>query len=189
MRPKTTARQLRHALNIGIRGLIRVGQPKMSFAPVSLGLMDGVDVVRGGSVRYGPQNKAASSSTSRPAALLKSLSRAMPARRGNPAHLPRSLRPGNRQPHAGRHRARQDLPPGLGRRLRLPARLLGRGPVQGVQLYGHYVYVDARIREAGPNKDLYLGQPRTAYAQASVKLRKPALLSKTRANFRGGNTF
>lgn len=48
----------------------------MSFAPVSLGLMDGVDVVRGGSVRYGPQNKAASSSTSRPAALLKSFSRA-----------------------------------------------------------------------------------------------------------------
>ena len=45
----------------------------------------------------------------------------MPARRGNPAHLPRSLHPGNRQPHAGGHRARQNLPPGLGRRLRLPA--------------------------------------------------------------------
>ena len=60
----------------------------------------------------------------------------------------------NRQPHAGRHRARQNLPPGLGRRLRLPARLLGRGPVQGVQLYGNYAYVDARIREASLNKGL-----------------------------------
>lgn len=116
--------------------------------------MDGADAVRGGNVRYGPQNKAASSSTSRPAALLKKLFAGMPARRGNPAHLPRSLRPGNRQPHAGRHRARQNLPPGLGRRLRLPARLLGRGPVQGVQLYGNYAYVDARIREAGLNKGL-----------------------------------
>lgn len=155
-RPKTTARQLRHALDIGIRGLIRVGQPKMSFAPVSLGLMDGADVVRGGNVRYGPQNKAASSSTSRPAALLKKLFAGMPARRGNPAHLPRSLHPGNRQPHAGGHRARQNLPPGLGRRLRLPARLLGRSPVQGVQLYGNYayIYMDARIREAGLNKGL-----------------------------------
>jgi hypothetical protein len=143
-------------LDIGIRGLIRVGQPKMSFAPVSLGLMDGADVVRGGNVRYGPQNKAASSSTSRPAALLKKLFAGMPARRGNPAHLPRSLHPGNRQPHAGGHRARQNLPPGLGRRLRLPARLLGRSPVQGVQLYGNYayIYMDARIREAGLNKGL-----------------------------------
>lgn len=33
-------------------------------------------------------------------------------------------------------------------------RLLGRGSVQGVQLYGNYVYVDARIREAGLNKGL-----------------------------------
>lgn len=54
----------------------------------------------------------------------------------------------------GGHRARQNLPPGLGRRLRLPARLLGRGPVQGVQLYGNYAYMDARIREAGLNKGL-----------------------------------
>ena len=64
------------ALNIGIRGLnprlasrstllmdgipvpyAPYGQPQMSFGPVSLGLMDAVDVVRGGgAVRYGPQN-------------------------------------------------------------------------------------------------------------------------------------
>jgi Fe(3+) dicitrate transport protein len=33
------------------------GQPQLSLAPVSLGNMDAVDVVRGaGAVRYGPQN-------------------------------------------------------------------------------------------------------------------------------------
>ena len=33
------------------------GQPQLSFAPVSMGNMDAVDVVRGGgAVRYGPQN-------------------------------------------------------------------------------------------------------------------------------------
>ncbi|TJZ73307.1 TonB-dependent Fe(3+) dicitrate receptor FecA [Chitiniphilus eburneus] len=64
------------ALNFGIRGLnprlasrstvlidgiplpfAPYGQPQLSFAPVSLGNLDAVDVVRGGgSVRYGPQN-------------------------------------------------------------------------------------------------------------------------------------
>ncbi|MHC6224084.1 TonB-dependent Fe(3+) dicitrate receptor FecA [Pseudomonas sp. X10] len=64
------------ALNFGIRGLnprlasrstvlmdgipvpfAPYGQPQLSFAPVSLGNMDAVDVVRGGgAVRYGPQN-------------------------------------------------------------------------------------------------------------------------------------
>ncbi|MBU5873054.1 hypothetical protein JVW08_20300, partial [Vibrio cholerae O1] len=33
------------------------GQPQLSLAPVSIGNMDAVDVVRGGgAVRYGPQN-------------------------------------------------------------------------------------------------------------------------------------
>ncbi|EGH48571.1 iron(III) dicitrate transport protein fecA, partial [Pseudomonas syringae pv. pisi str. 1704B] len=33
------------------------GQPQLSFAPISMGNMDAVDVVRGGgAVRYGPQN-------------------------------------------------------------------------------------------------------------------------------------
>jgi len=64
------------ALNIGIRGLnprlasrstvlidgiplpyAPYGQPQLSFAPVSLGNLEAVDVVRGGgAVRYGPQN-------------------------------------------------------------------------------------------------------------------------------------
>lgn len=64
------------ALNVGIRGLnprlasrstilmdgipvpfAPYGQPQLSLAPVSLGNMDAVDVVRGGgAVRYGPQN-------------------------------------------------------------------------------------------------------------------------------------
>nr|WP_180205754.1 TonB-dependent Fe(3+) dicitrate receptor FecA [Pseudomonas sp. SbOxS1]NYU05907.1 TonB-dependent siderophore receptor [Pseudomonas sp. SbOxS1] len=64
------------ALNFGIRGLnprlasrstvlmdgipvpfAPYGQPQLSFAPVSIGNMDAVDVVRGGgAVRYGPQN-------------------------------------------------------------------------------------------------------------------------------------
>ncbi|MDR6576830.1 TonB-dependent receptor family protein [Pseudomonas fluorescens] len=64
------------ALNFGIRGLnprlasrstvlmdgipvpfAPYGQPQLSFAPISLGNMDAVDVVRGGgAVRYGPQN-------------------------------------------------------------------------------------------------------------------------------------
>ena len=64
------------ALNFGIRGLnprlatrstvlmdgipvpfAPYGQPQLSFAPVSMGNMDAVDVVRGGgAVRYGPQN-------------------------------------------------------------------------------------------------------------------------------------
>lgn len=64
------------ALNFGVRGLnprlaarstvlmdgvpvpfAPYGQPQLSFAPVSLGNMDSVDVVRGGgAVRYGPQN-------------------------------------------------------------------------------------------------------------------------------------
>lgn len=64
------------ALNFGVRGLnprlaarstvlmdgvpvpfAPYGQPQLSFAPLSLGNMDAVDVVRGGgAVRYGPQN-------------------------------------------------------------------------------------------------------------------------------------
>lgn len=64
------------ALNFGVRGLnprlaarstvlmdgipvpfAPYGQPQLSFAPVSLGNMEAVDVVRGGgAVRYGPQN-------------------------------------------------------------------------------------------------------------------------------------
>lgn len=64
------------ALNFGIRGLnprlatrstvlmdgipvpfAPYGQPQLSFAPISMGNMDAVDVVRGGgAVRYGPQN-------------------------------------------------------------------------------------------------------------------------------------
>ena len=64
------------SLNIGIRGLTGrytprstvlldgiplafapYGQPQLSFAPISLGNIDSIDVVRsGGSVRYGPQN-------------------------------------------------------------------------------------------------------------------------------------
>ncbi|PRA63785.1 TonB-dependent siderophore receptor [Pseudomonas sp. MYb187] len=64
------------ALNFGIRGLnprlasrstvlmdgipvpfAPYGQPQLSFAPVTMGNMDAVDVVRGGgAVRYGPQN-------------------------------------------------------------------------------------------------------------------------------------
>ncbi|MGC3983352.1 MAG: TonB-dependent Fe(3+) dicitrate receptor FecA [Pseudorhodoferax sp.] len=64
------------ALNFGVRGLnprlaarstvlmdgvpvpfAPYGQPQLSFAPISLGNMDSVDVVRGGgAVRYGPQN-------------------------------------------------------------------------------------------------------------------------------------
>lgn len=64
------------ALNIGVRGLTQrltprstvlmdgiplsvapYGQPQLSLAPVSLGTLQSVDVVRGGgSVRYGPQN-------------------------------------------------------------------------------------------------------------------------------------
>jgi Fe(3+) dicitrate transport protein len=64
------------AMNIGIRGLnprlttratvlidgipfpfAPYGQPQLSFAPVTLGNLDAVDVVRGGgAVRYGPQN-------------------------------------------------------------------------------------------------------------------------------------
>ncbi len=64
------------AMNFGIRGLnprlatrstvlmdgipvpfAPYGQPQLSFAPVSMGNMDAVDVVRGGgAVRYGPQN-------------------------------------------------------------------------------------------------------------------------------------
>lgn len=64
------------SLNIGVRGLTGrytprstvlldgiplafapYGQPQLSFAPVSLGNIDSIDVVRsGGSVRYGPQN-------------------------------------------------------------------------------------------------------------------------------------
>ena len=64
------------ALNFGVRGLnprlaarstvlmdgipvpfAPYGQPQLSFAPVSIGNMDAVDVVRGGgAVRYGPQN-------------------------------------------------------------------------------------------------------------------------------------
>ncbi|WP_163014521.1 TonB-dependent receptor plug domain-containing protein, partial [Pseudomonas viridiflava] len=64
------------ALNSGIRGLnprlasrstvlmdgipvpfAPYGQPQLSLAPLSLGNMDAVDVVRGGgAVRYGPQN-------------------------------------------------------------------------------------------------------------------------------------
>ncbi|NER66445.1 TonB-dependent siderophore receptor [Pseudomonas sp. MAFF212427] len=64
------------ALNFGIRGLnprlasrstvlmdgvpvpfAPYGQPQLSFAPISLGNLDAVDVVRGGgAVRYGPQN-------------------------------------------------------------------------------------------------------------------------------------
>jgi len=64
------------ALNIGVRGLTArmsprslvmldgvpvsfapYGQPQLSLAPVSLGNMESIDVVRGaGSVRYGPQN-------------------------------------------------------------------------------------------------------------------------------------
>lgn len=64
------------SLNIGVRGLTGrytprstvlldgiplavapYGQPQLSFAPVSLGNMESIDVVRsGGAVRYGPQN-------------------------------------------------------------------------------------------------------------------------------------
>ncbi|TPQ32931.1 TonB-dependent receptor family protein [Cupriavidus pinatubonensis] len=64
------------SLNIGVRGLTGrysprstvlldgipmavapYGQPQLSFAPVSLGNIDSIDVVRsGGAVRYGPQN-------------------------------------------------------------------------------------------------------------------------------------
>ena len=64
------------AMNFGIRGLnprlatrstvlmdgipvpfAPYGQPQLSFAPISMGNMDAVDVVRGGgAVRYGPQN-------------------------------------------------------------------------------------------------------------------------------------
>lgn len=64
------------ALNVGVRGLnprlssratilmdgipvpnAPYGQPQLSFAPISLGNMDAIDVVRdGGAVRYGPQN-------------------------------------------------------------------------------------------------------------------------------------
>ncbi|GGC02876.1 amino acid ABC transporter substrate-binding protein [Oxalicibacterium flavum] len=64
------------ALNVGVRGLTArmsprslimldgvpvsfapYGQPQLSLAPVSLGNMESIDVVRGaGSVRYGPQN-------------------------------------------------------------------------------------------------------------------------------------
>lgn len=64
------------ALNIGVRGLTQrltprstvlldgiplsvapYGQPQLSLAPVSLGTLQSIDVVRGGgSVRYGPQN-------------------------------------------------------------------------------------------------------------------------------------
>ncbi|MPQ56215.1 TonB-dependent Fe(3+) dicitrate receptor FecA [Duganella sp. FT27W] len=64
------------ALNFGVRGLsprlaarstvlmdgipvpfAPYGQPQLSFAPISMGNMDAVDVVRGGgAVRYGPQN-------------------------------------------------------------------------------------------------------------------------------------
>jgi Fe(3+) dicitrate transport protein len=34
------------------------GQPPLSFAPVSLGNIESMDVVRsGGAVRYGPQNR------------------------------------------------------------------------------------------------------------------------------------
>jgi Fe(3+) dicitrate transport protein len=64
------------SLNVGVRGLTGrytprstvlldgiplavapYGQPQLSFAPVSLGNIDSIDVVRsGGSVRYGPQN-------------------------------------------------------------------------------------------------------------------------------------
>src|SRR5471032_1944126 len=64
------------SLNIGVRGLTGrysprstvlldwiplavapYGQPQLSFAPISLGNIDSIDVVRsGGAVRYGPQN-------------------------------------------------------------------------------------------------------------------------------------
>ncbi len=64
------------SLNIGVRGLTGrysprstvlldgiplavapYGQPQLSFAPVSLGNIESIDVVRsGGAVRYGPQN-------------------------------------------------------------------------------------------------------------------------------------
>ncbi|HDX8869228.1 TonB-dependent Fe(3+) dicitrate receptor FecA [Klebsiella michiganensis] len=63
------------AMNFGIRGLnprlasrstvlmdgipvpfAPYGQPQLSLAPVSLGNMDAIDVVRGGAVRYGPQS-------------------------------------------------------------------------------------------------------------------------------------
>lgn len=64
------------SLNIGVRGLTQrlsprstvlldgiplavapYGQPQLSLAPVTLGALDAIDVVRGGgSVRYGPQN-------------------------------------------------------------------------------------------------------------------------------------
>lgn len=65
------------SLNIGVRGLTGCytprstvllddiplavapyGQPQLSFAPVSLGNIESMDVVRsGGAVRYGPQNR------------------------------------------------------------------------------------------------------------------------------------
>ncbi|MCK5832018.1 MAG: TonB-dependent siderophore receptor [Methylococcales bacterium] len=64
------------SLNIGVRGLTQrlsprstvlldgiplsvapYGQPQLSLAPVTLGLLESIDVIRGGgSVRYGPQN-------------------------------------------------------------------------------------------------------------------------------------
>ena len=90
------------ALNIGIRGLnprlasrstllmdgipvpyAPYGQPQMSFGPVSLGLMDAVDVVRGGgAVRYGRCQRAAA---------IQPVFHAIFTQE-------------NRQPHAGRHR-------------------------------------------------------------------------------------
>ncbi len=47
--------------------------------------------------------------------------------------------------------------------------LVGLSPVlAGFDVYASYAYVDATIREDGPNKGKYVGEPRTLYVPTSV---------------------
>ncbi len=98
------------ALNFGIRGLnprlasrstvlmdgipvpfAPYGQPQLSLAPVSLGNMDAIDVVRGGgAVRYGPQSVGG---------VVNFVTRAIPKTFGMTAGMQGQLSPTSRQDH------------------------------------------------------------------------------------------
>ncbi|MBH2867115.1 TonB-dependent siderophore receptor [Serratia marcescens] len=98
------------ALNFGIRGLnprlasrstvlmdgipvpfAPYGQPQLSLAPVSLGNMDAIDVVRGGgAVRYGPQSVGG---------VVNFVTRAIPKTFGMEAGMQGQLSPTSRQDH------------------------------------------------------------------------------------------
>jgi Fe(3+) dicitrate transport protein len=61
------------------------GQPQLSLAPVSLGNLSSVDVMRGaGSVRYGPQNVGG---------IINFVTRAIPKTSGRSLHRHRDLQP------------------------------------------------------------------------------------------------